>query len=94
MVVQVIIIFCFVNGSKAIGKRPTKQHVQPFLEPMFWALEHGSSLVQHAVAQCIKKVERIMGPSIFQGRLTDNMQSLMPLANRLLMELTSNLTSR
>jgi hypothetical protein len=55
-----------------LGKKDFKRHMQQFLEPLYFSLTGSSNrLTQHAAAQCIGSLSKLVGPSIFKGRLSE-----------------------
>eukprot|EP00850_Spirogloea_muscicola_P019293 SM000187S03910 [mRNA] locus=s187:114336:121099:- [translate_table: standard] len=60
-----------------IGKRPFKQYLDLFVEPLFFALSCGQRAAEVAAEECLQKLQALIGPSIFAGRLTDEQRAIL-----------------
>eukprot|EP00850_Spirogloea_muscicola_P012243 SM000078S22102 [mRNA] locus=s78:439279:445616:- [translate_table: standard] len=63
--------------AEHIGKRPFKQYLDLFVEPLFFALSCGQRAAEVAAEECLQELQALIGPSIFAGRLTDEQRAIL-----------------
>eukprot|EP00850_Spirogloea_muscicola_P014971 SM000111S18794 [mRNA] locus=s111:183250:196627:+ [translate_table: standard] len=63
--------------AEHIGKRPFKQYLDIFIEPLFFALSCGQRAAEVAAEECLQKLQALIGPSIFAARLTDEQRAIL-----------------
>lgn len=58
--------------ANSLGKKTFKQHLEPFVNPLFATLTRPGThqLALHAAGSCVRFIEEFIGPSIFRGRLS------------------------
>ncbi|XP_041353501.1 uncharacterized protein LOC121371570 [Gigantopelta aegis] len=57
------------NIAKGLGKRPFKQHLEAFLDPIFYSLSCDNVLTSSTASNCIIELSNYLGPGIFRGRV-------------------------
>lgn len=54
-----------------VGKKAFKPYLEEFLDPMFRGLTCGHRLCEAAAGRCIGEIRDLIGPGIFEGRLSE-----------------------
>ncbi|XP_064602415.1 uncharacterized protein LOC135468221 [Liolophura sinensis] len=55
--------------ARGLGKRPFKQFIEFFLNPVFYALTSDNALTSSAASQCLNQLSSFLGPNILRGRV-------------------------
>jgi len=63
--------------ASRVGKKAFKPYLEEFLEPMFRGLASGHRLCEAAAGRCIGEIRDLIGPGIFEGRLSDDQKHAM-----------------
>lgn len=53
----------------AVGKKPLKQHLEALLPHLAYSLQGDHQLSRAAAQDCVSALARLLGPSIFTGRV-------------------------
>eukprot|EP00123_Amoebidium_parasiticum_P008862 comp19068_c0_seq1/m.21543 comp19068_c0_seq1/g.21543 ORF comp19068_c0_seq1/g.21543 comp19068_c0_seq1/m.21543 type:complete len:696 (-) comp19068_c0_seq1:466-2553(-) len=65
--------------AKALGKRPFKQYLEEFFEPLVYTLQCGNRLAGDAAGECVLELCTFLGRSIYVGRLEAANPSYVPI---------------
>ena len=63
---------CLPDIASSLGKAEFKKHLESFLPSLFRDLQCGHQLCEVSAGKCIAKIQTLIGPGIFFGRLAED----------------------
>lgn len=55
--------------ARAVGKKPIKQHLEGLLPHLVYSLQGEHQLSRAAAQDCVRNLAKLLGPTIFSGRV-------------------------